>query len=82
VATICVPRHLSCAHLNPAVSIAMVVGRRMVPQTLPPYLLGPVLDGSLASLFFYQFHSGPDTQKNQVGCGCRQKLHPARKVEE
>lgn len=36
-------RHLSCAHLNPAVSIAMVVGGRMTPAKLPGYLAGQFL---------------------------------------
>jgi glycerol uptake facilitator protein len=31
-------RHLSCAHLNPAVSIAMVVSGRMKARKLPSYL--------------------------------------------
>jgi glycerol uptake facilitator protein len=31
-------RHLSCAHLNPAVSIAMAVSRRMKARKLPLYL--------------------------------------------
>ena len=30
-------RHVPCAHLNPALSIAMVLGRRMSPSKLPIY---------------------------------------------
>ena len=33
-------RHMSCAHLNPAVSIAMVVAGRMTLRRLPVYVLG------------------------------------------
>ncbi len=32
-------RHLSCAHLNPAVSVAMVLGKRMTIYRLPAYVL-------------------------------------------
>ncbi len=32
-------RHLSCAHLNPAVSVAMVLAGRMAPHRLPLYLV-------------------------------------------
>src|SRR5215510_14686438 len=31
-------RHLSCAHLNPAVTIAMVCSKRMAARKLPSYL--------------------------------------------
>ena len=44
-------RHLSCAHLNPAVSLAMVVSRRMSARKLPVYLgaqlAGAILAGSV-----------------------------------
>ncbi|MCP4901901.1 MAG: aquaporin family protein [bacterium] len=43
-------RHLSCAHLNPAVSVAMVIGRRMETRKLPSYLLAQFL-GALAAGF-------------------------------
>lgn len=48
-----VTRHLSCAHLNPAVSLAMVVGRRMSLGQLPPYLAGQVIGAFLAALVLY-----------------------------
>jgi glycerol uptake facilitator protein len=41
-------RHLSCAHLNPAVSIAMVVSRRMQACNLPAYLTAQLLGAFLA----------------------------------
>lgn len=50
-------RHLSCAHLNPAVSIAMVVGGRMKPNKLPTYLLAQFLGAFLAGLMLYMLFS-------------------------
>ncbi|MDT8442102.1 MAG: MIP/aquaporin family protein [Desulfuromonadales bacterium] len=46
-------RHLSCAHLNPAVSLAMVFGRRMAPRLLPVYLLGQFCGAFLAAALLY-----------------------------
>jgi glycerol uptake facilitator protein len=49
-------RQLSCAHLNPAVSIAMVVSKRMKPDKLPVYLAaqltGAVIGGLTIFLLF------------------------------
>jgi glycerol uptake facilitator protein len=41
-------RHLSCAHLNPAVSISMVVSKRMAARKLPVYLTAQFLGAFLA----------------------------------
>lgn len=46
-------RHLSCAHLNPAVSLAMVIGRRMNARKLPAYLLAQISGAILAGLVVY-----------------------------
>jgi len=46
-------RHLSCAHLNPAVSLAMVVGRRMSVRKLPVYLVAQFAGAILAALALY-----------------------------
>jgi len=43
-------RHLSCAHLNPAVSLAMVIGRRMSVRKLPVYLIAQFSGAILAGL--------------------------------
>ncbi len=46
-------RHLSCAHLNPAVSLAMVFGGRMAVRKLPVYLVGQFTGAILAGLILY-----------------------------
>ncbi len=46
-------RHLSCAHLNPAVSIAMVVGGRMQARKLMAYLTAQFGGAFLAGLVLY-----------------------------
>lgn len=46
-------RHLSCAHLNPAVSLAMVIGRRMSVRKLPVYLIAQFSGAILAGLAVY-----------------------------
>ena len=46
-------RHLSCTHLNPAVSLAMVVSRRMSARRLPVYLGAQLAGAILAGLTLY-----------------------------
>ena len=46
-------RHLSCAHINPAVSLAMVVGGRMSVRKLPVYLVAQLTGAILAALALY-----------------------------
>jgi glycerol uptake facilitator protein len=46
-------RHLSCAHLNPAVSLAMVIGRRMSPAKLPVYLSAQFIGAFIAAGTLY-----------------------------
>lgn len=46
-------RHLSCAHLNPAVSLSMVVGGRMSVRKLPVYLTAQFVGAFLAGLVVY-----------------------------
>lgn len=41
-------RHLSCAHLNPAVSFGMVLAGRMQPRLLPWYIGSQLLGGIAA----------------------------------
>lgn len=50
-----VSRGLSCAHLNPAVSIAFVLARRMSIKKIPIYLTAQVLGAFLAAIVLYCF---------------------------
>lgn len=50
-------RHLSCAHLNPAISIAMVFGKRMSLKRLPAYLTGQFIGAFIASAVLYLLFS-------------------------
>ena len=50
-------RHLSCAHLNPAVTIAMVLGKRMSGKNLPVYLVAQFLGAFLAGAMIYALFS-------------------------
>ena len=55
-----VSRGLSCAHLNPAVSIAFVVAGRMSARKLPVYL-GAQFPAAFAAAAM--LHAGPDCCK-------------------
>ncbi len=46
-------RHLSCAHINPAVSIAMVLSKRMLVKKLPMYITGQFIGAFMAGLAIY-----------------------------
>lgn len=50
-------RHLSCAHLNPAVSVAMVIGKRMSVKKLPVYLIAQFVGATLAGVAIYVLFS-------------------------
>ena len=50
-------RHLSCAHLNPAVTIAMVLSKRMASKKLPVYLTAQFLGAFLAGIAIYLLFS-------------------------
>jgi len=46
-------RHLSCAHLNPAVTLAMVASKRMKIEKVPVYILAQFLGAIVAGLLIY-----------------------------
>lgn len=46
-------RHLSCAHLNPAVTVAMVISKRMKAGKMPAYLAAQFLGAFLAGLVLF-----------------------------
>ncbi|MDD5506421.1 MAG: aquaporin family protein [Candidatus Omnitrophica bacterium] len=51
-------RGLSCAHLNPAVSIAFVCAKRMPARKLPVYLIAQFTGAFIAGLLLYLIFSG------------------------
>ncbi len=59
-------RHLSCAHLNPAVSLAMVIGKRMTFRKLPVYLSAQFLGAFLAAGLLYLLFASSITQYEQL----------------
>jgi glycerol uptake facilitator protein len=50
-------RHLSAAHLNPAVSLAMVIAKRMPVRLLPIYVVSQFFGAILAALVLYLLFS-------------------------
>jgi len=54
-------RNISCAHLNPAVSIAMVVANRMSVKKIPHYLFGQFFGAFFAAVVIYGLFSSSIT---------------------
>lgn len=52
-------RHLSCAHLNPAVSLGMVLAGRMQPRLLLPYWGAQLAGATLAGACVLMLFQGP-----------------------
>ena len=50
-------RHLSCAHLDPAVTVAMVISKRMSVRKLPVYISAQFLGAFLAGVALYLLFS-------------------------
>lgn len=50
--------HLSGCHLNPAVSVGLVVGGRFPARELPAYILAQILGGMIAAALLYLVASG------------------------
>ena len=61
-------RHICPAHLNPAVSVAMVVARRMPCHKLLPYILTQLLGAVTAGLMLYALFS-PSIQAYETANG-------------
>jgi aquaporin Z len=52
--------HISGCHLNPAVSVGLVVGRRFPASELPAYVIAQVLGGITGSAVLYFIASGKE----------------------
>lgn len=59
-------RHLSCAHLNPAVSSAMVFGRRMSAAKLPVYICAQLIGAFVAAAIVYLLFSDSIAQYESI----------------
>jgi aquaporin Z len=53
--------HISGCHLNPAVSVGLVVGKRFPASDLPAYVVAQVLGGIAGAGVLYVIASGKDT---------------------
>lgn len=58
-------RNICCAHLNPAVSVAMVVAGRMSIKQLPGYIISQVLGAILAGAVLYGLF-GPSIEQYEI----------------
>ncbi|MGC2693102.1 MAG: MIP family channel protein, partial [Desulfobaccales bacterium] len=59
-------RHLSCAHLNPAVSLAMVLAKRMEIKKLPVYWLAQIIGAFLGAAMVYLLFANSIASFEQV----------------
>lgn len=59
-------RHLSCAHLNPAISIAMVFAKRMSLRKLPVYLAAQFIGAFVAAALLYLLFSDSIAQFESI----------------
>src|SRR5436305_296392 len=50
--------HISGAHLNPAVTIGLVVGKRFAIRDVPAYILAQLLGGTAGAAILYLIASG------------------------
>ena len=71
-------RHMSCAHLNPAVSLAMVFGGRMSSRKLPVYLTAQFTGAILAGLVIYALFAPSIASFENANCIVRGSLESAR----
>ncbi len=78
-------RHISCAHLNPAVSIAMVLSKRMIKKKLPIYLIGQFTGAFIAGFALYLIFSPTISQYeslNNIIRGTAESVKTARMFGE
>lgn len=78
-------RNICCAHLNPAVSIAMVVAGRMSVRKLPTYLTAQILGAFCAGMMLYLlFDPSIETYEaaNQITRGTAASVDTARMFGE
>ena len=59
-------RNICCAHLNPAVSVAMVLAGRMCPRKLPLYIVAQMMGAVLAGVVLYGLFSASIAQYEAV----------------
>lgn len=59
-------RNICCAHLNPAVSVAMVLAGRMRARKLPIYIVAQMVGAVLAGLVLYGLFAGSIEQYEAV----------------
>lgn len=74
-------RHLSCAHLNPAVSLAMVLSKRMKPSRLFQYWSAQFLGAIAASLLLFLIFGNIISQyevSNSIIRGTSESIKTAR----
>lgn len=83
--SIYVTRHLSCAHLNPAVTLAMVTSKRMSPKKMPVYIVAQFLGAFLAGLVIFSlFEPSILNYENMhnIVRGSSQSIHTAKMFGE
>ena len=59
-------RNICCAHLNPAVSVAMVLAGRMCPKRLPLYIVAQMVGAVLAGVVLYGLFSASICQYEAI----------------
>ncbi len=80
-----VTRHLSCAHLNPAVTLAMVTSRRMAAKKMPAYLSGQFIGAFFAGVAVYLIFRTPIAEyeiANAIPRGSPESVQTARMFGE
>jgi aquaporin Z len=68
--------HISGCHLNPAVSLGLVVGRRFPASELLPYVIAQVAGAIAAAGVLFVIASGKARFRRPLGI-CQQRIRPA-----